>query len=186
MGSSEFLARHTQQFLARRTNIPVVQLAMDSKTLDCKLVTKTGCSVYEDRPWACRMFPLDLGTKRGEFRIMAPKERCLGLHESATGTVGEWLDGQGVDPFLLMEQEFNSVMPAGFVPGSPLPEGLGKLLFLAYDLDRFLEILKDPHFQKFYEVDDEMLRNALEDDEQLLRLAFRYIRSQMEELYQVV
>jgi hypothetical protein len=117
---------------------------------------------------------------------MAPKERCLGLHEPANGTVGKWLDGQGVDPFLLMEQEFNSVMPSGFVPGSPLPEGLGKLLFLAYDLDRFVEILKDPRLLTFYEVDEEMLRNALEDDEQLLRLAFRYIRSQMEELYQVV
>jgi hypothetical protein len=186
MGSSEFLAKHTRQFLSRGTNIPVVQLAMDPKSLDCMLVTDKGCSVYADRPWACRMFPLDLGSKDGEFRIMASKERCMGLLESATGTIGEWVDGQGIAPFLQMEREFNSVMPAGFVPGSPLPEGLGKILFLAYDLDRFVEIVKDPRFQTFYEVDDEMLRGAFEDDEQLLRLAFRYIRNQMDELYQVV
>lgn len=186
MGSSEFLARYTLHFLAKGTNIPVVQLAMDSKSLDCKLVTNAGCSVYLDRPWACRMFPLDLGPKEGEYRVMASQERCLGLRESATGTVGEWLDGQGVAPFLEMEREFDSVMPAGFVPGSPLPEALGKLLFLAYDLDRFAQIIKDPRLQRFYEVDEEMIRGALENDEQLLRLAFRYIRSQLEELYQVV
>jgi hypothetical protein len=71
----------------------------------------------------------------------------------------------------------------GFQPGSNLGAALGKLLFLAYDLDRFAELLEDIHFRTFYEIDEAMLRQRQTDDEALLRLAFRYIRSQMDELY---
>ena len=87
MGSEEFLARHTRHFLAARTSIPVVQLAMDPETLTCRFVTEEGCSIYADRPWACRMFPLDITPVEGEYRTIAGKERCLGLLENATRTV---------------------------------------------------------------------------------------------------
>ena len=36
-------------------------------------------------------------------------------------------------------------------------EGLGRVLFMAYDLDRFAELLKDSRFLMFHEVDEEML-----------------------------
>ena len=62
IGSSEFLAKYTRSFLARVTNIPVVQLLMDPQSLRCPFVAEEGCQVYENRPWACRMFPLDLSS----------------------------------------------------------------------------------------------------------------------------
>ena len=186
LGSGEFLARHTRNYLARVTHIPVVQLAMDSNTLRCPFVTDDGCSVYEDRPWACRMFPLDMAPGDGAYRMIAGKERCLGLLESTARTVEEWLDSQGVAPYMEMEQAFQTVMPAAYKPGSPLDAGLGKLLFLAYDLDRFRELLRDARLRTFYEIDPETLQRAEGDEEALLMLAVRYIRSQMEELYHVV
>jgi len=60
--------------------------------------------------------------------------------------------------------------------------GMGKLLFLAYDLDQFAAMLKDDRFRNFYELTDETIRRVQEDEEALLRLAFRYIRSQIDEL----
>ena len=65
-------------------------------------------------------------------------------------------------------------------------EGVGKVLFIAYDLDRFAEFLNDGRLLIFHEVDDEMVSLAREDMKELLRLAFRYIRAQMDELYQIV
>ncbi len=186
IGSGEFLAKYTRHFLARITHIPVVQFDMDPETLYCKLVTKDGCSVYDNRPWACRMFPLDLASREGEYQMIVGSDRCMGLKESTAMTVQEWLDTQGVAPYVEMERAFHSVLPPSFKPGAPMDAGLGKLLFLAYDLDRFAEMLNDKRFQTFYEVDDELLRQVREDDEALLRLAFRYIRSQMDELYQVI
>lgn len=186
IGSGEFLAKYTRHFLARVTNIPVVQFDMSPDTLYCKLVTRDGCSVYENRPWACRMFPLDLASREGEYQMIVGSDRCKGLKEPNTMTVREWLDTQGVGPYEEMERLFHSVLPPSFKPGAPMDAGLGKLLFLAYDLDRFAEMLDNPRFRAFYELDDELLRQVKEDDEAMLRLAFRYIRSQMDELYQVI
>ncbi|MCE5335326.1 MAG: YkgJ family cysteine cluster protein [Desulfobacteraceae bacterium] len=185
-GSTEFLARHTQSFLAKGTSIPVVQLLMDPKSLYCPFVTADGCQVYENRPWACRMFPLDLSPTPGQYRLIAGKDRCKGLLERRDKNVGDWMNEQGVSDYVAFDAEFQSVMPKRFRPGAPMNEGLGRVLFLAYDLDRFKELLSDARFKRFYEVDDAMIERALENDEELLRLAFRYIREQMDELYQVL
>lgn len=182
MGSAEFLGKYTRHYLAKKTHIPIVQLLMDDKTLYCQLVTQQGCSVYGDRPWACRMYPLDLGSRPGEYAMIVGKERCFGLLEPTARTIDEWLDNQGVQPYVEMDQAFQAVLPADFEPGSSLDPGLGKLLFLAYDLDRFQEILRDPRLQTYYEIDAAAVEQAQTDDEALLRLCFSYIRSQLEEL----
>lgn len=178
IGSGRFLAEYTRHFLAKGTNVPVVQLAMEDGSLRCKFVTEDGCRVYADRPWACRLFPLDLASVEGEYSVIAGKHRCLGLGERRERTVAEWLDSQGIGPYLEMERAFGAVVPSGAALGG----GLGKLLFLAYDLDRFAELLSDARFRAFHGVDDETLRQANENDEDMLKLAFSYIRSQIEEL----
>jgi len=185
-GSSEFLAKYTRSFLAKVGNIPVVQLLMDPQTLRCPFVSEQGCRVYADRPWACRMFPLDLSSIDAQFRIIAGKERCKGLCERSTGTVRDWLESQNILEYAEMDRAFQSVVPERFKPGAAMNEGLGRVLFLAYDLDRFAQILKDSRFSMFHEVDDEMLRRVEEDMKELLKLAFRYIHAQMDELYQIV
>ena len=85
-----------------------------------------------------------------------------------------------------MELLHRAVVPARFRPGAPMNEGLGRLMFLAYDLDRFAALIANPGFRRFYDVDDALLARVSDDAEELLKLAYRYIRSQMEELYQVV
>lgn len=186
IGSGEFLTKYTRSFLTKGTNIPVVQLLMDSHTLYCHLVTESGCSVYEDRPWACRMFPLDVCSTQQGFRLIAQRDRCMGFCDRGAGTVGSWLEVQGAGRYVEMERAFQSVVPARFKPGAAMNEGLGRLLFMAYDLDRFTEFLRDSRFFSFYEVDESMLRCIYEDDEELLKFAFKYIRSQMEDLYEVL
>jgi hypothetical protein len=186
IGSSEFLSKYTRSFLAKVTNIPVVQLSMDDTSLRCPFVTEDGCQVYENRPWACRMFPLDLSSTDAQFRLITGKERCQGLFERSRGTVADWLESQGVLEYAQMDREFQSVVPARFKPGAPMNEGLGRVLFIAYDLDRFAEMLKDGRFAKFHDVSEDMLTKAGQDTKELLKLAFRYIRAQMDELYEIV
>lgn len=186
IGSSEFLGKYTRSFLSKVGNIPVVQLLMDPQTLCCPFVAEEGCRVYENRPWACRMFPLDLSSTDAQFRLIAGKERCKGLSERSKGTVRDWLQCQGGLEYAEMDTEFQSVVPKGFKPGAPMNEGLGRVLFIAYDLDRFAELLKDGRFLTFHEVDNETVSLVGEDMKELLRLAFRYIRAQMDELYQIV
>jgi uncharacterized protein len=182
MGSQEFLSKHTHQFVSRITHVPLVQLAMDERTLSCKLVSDSGCQVYGDRPWACRMYPLDVADQDGHYRFFVGRESCYGLGEKRAWTVQQWLDDQGVAPYLRMDHEFQQVKPAGLQPGQRMDARLGELMFLAYDLDGFARLAEDPHFRKLMEVDDEMLSRLRQDNEALLLLAFRFIRAQLETL----
>ena len=157
-GLRSFWRKYTRSFLSKVGNIPVVQLLMDPQSLYCPFVAEEGCRVYENRPWACRMFPLDLSSTDAQFRLIAGKERCKGLSERSKGTVRDWLECQGVLEYAEMDREFQSVVPERFKPGAPMNEGLGRVLFIAYDLDRFAELLKDGRFLMFHEVDE---RNGL-------------------------
>ncbi len=184
--SGEILSKYTRLSLAGAAKLPFVQLMMDPKTLRCQFVSGAGCTVYGNRPWACRMYPLDLGDNEGEYRQFVGKDRCLGLREPVENVVGEWLAGQGVEPHLKMDRAFQEVIPKGFQADDRMGDGVGQLLYLAYDLDRFAEKLKDGDFRTAYNIDDDMLRKLQEDDELLLLLAFRYIRTQLEELMDVL
>ncbi len=184
IGSSEFINRYTHSFLAKLTHIPVVQLRMDETTLMCPFVTPDGCRVYDDRPWACRMYPLDLDVKHpGCYRLIVGSSKCYGLRESKEWNVEDWLLSQGIEPYRKMEDLYQSVMPSQFTPGGKMDAGLGKLLFLAYDLDVFKEMIQHKAFRKLHDVDEESYRQAMEDDEKLLMLAFSYIKAQLEELF---
>jgi uncharacterized protein len=182
MGSREFLEKHTRQLVTKGSHIPVVQLAMDEQTLSCKLLADNGCLVYGDRPWACRMYPLDLADREGQYRFMVTRQRCAGLGEKRTVSVQHWLNDQGVPPYQEMELAFHQIMPPPLQPGQRMDDGLAEVFFLAYDLDQFALLLDDSRFRDLYEVDDESWARAREDAEALLLLAFRFIRGQLDEL----
>ena len=59
--SDEFIDKYTINLSRKKQIIPFVILKMNEDDKKCPFVNKEeGCSVYEDRPWPCRMFPLDM------------------------------------------------------------------------------------------------------------------------------
>lgn len=186
ISSGEVLVEYARSFPAGPLNLPIFHLLMDPDTLRCKLVTEDGCSVYENRPWACRMYPLDVAGRPGEYRRMIGKDRCLGLGEKTSWNVGEWLRNQGIDDaYAEMDSELHSVMPQDTQSGGSFGGGLGQLLLMAYDIDRFADMIQEDRFRSLYELEDEVLQEALENDEALLRLAFQYIRAELRDLNQL-
>lgn len=182
ISAADVLIQYTRSFVAQPAEIPFFQLLMDPGTLRCKLVTEDGCSVYENRPWACRMYPLDPTGRPGEYRAIVGRERCLGLREATAWNVGLWLQNQGLDAYAEMDMAFQSIMSMDFKPAAHLGSEIGKLIYLAYDIDRFAAVIQEDRFRSTFEVDDETLREALENDEALLRLAFDFVRSRLEDL----
>lgn len=186
MGSREFLEKYTHPFLTKVSRIPVVQLAMDEESLACKLVSDSGCRVYGDRPWACRLYPLDAGDQEGQYRLFVGQDRCSGLGEKRSWTVQQWLDNQGVASHVGTEMSFQQVLPPRFQSGPFVDDRLGQVLFLVFDLDRFARMVEDASFRELFQVDDELLQRLLDDDEALLRYAFQCIRAQLEVLLEFV
>ena len=60
MSSGDFLEKHTIIIQKKDRLIPMVVLKMNEQDKRCPFVSKDGCAVYNDRPWPCRLFPLDM------------------------------------------------------------------------------------------------------------------------------
>ncbi len=60
MTSEEFLVKHTITAFRDNPFFPSVMLKMsDDQGHPCSFLTKKGCTVYEDRPYSCRAYPLE-------------------------------------------------------------------------------------------------------------------------------
>jgi Fe-S-cluster containining protein len=68
----------------------------------CAFLRPQGCAVHADRPLACRLYPLGReGDAGGEecFAPLEPHPQCAGAW-GEEGRVGDFLAGQGGEPFL--------------------------------------------------------------------------------------
>src|SRR5512147_1995441 len=81
LSSEEFLQRHTVALLSEE-GLPLLVLKMkeDAKKT-CPFVAPDGCSIYQDRPWSCRMYPVfPVSSEEKEF-LIEEKAACLGFRE---------------------------------------------------------------------------------------------------------
>ena len=63
--SAEFLEKYTIQPFTKDQKLPVVILKLnDDEIKQCQFVKEEGCSIYEDRPWSCRMYPIGLASQK--------------------------------------------------------------------------------------------------------------------------
>ena len=108
ISSDEFLDRYTIIIPKKGHLIPLVILKMNEKDKRCPFVSQDGCSIYENRPWPCRMYPLDMNDD-GTFRLITSPSRCLGLKEDHEWRIGEWLVDQGVVPYDEMNGLFSEI-----------------------------------------------------------------------------
>ena len=74
----------------------------------CVFLTPEGCGVHPDRPLVCRLYPLGRhvswdGIER--FSHVEPHPRSAG-ELTARGTVGQFLDEQGAEPFIRAADEY--------------------------------------------------------------------------------
>ena len=185
--SDDFLTRHTLYRLDPASGFPFISLRMGQDPgRQCLFVTHEGCRVYNDRPTACRLFPLARasGTGRGsaardEFFFLLDTPGCLGAREEKIQTLEEWLAAQGLGPYRTANDRMLDLL---FHParerGRPLDESqLQRIIVACYNVDVFREFVFKTRFLESYHIDEET-RSAIEkDDTELLILGFAYLRT---------
>ncbi|MGD8372781.1 MAG: YkgJ family cysteine cluster protein [Syntrophobacterales bacterium] len=180
ISSTEFLERYTKRLLAPNTLLPAVQFKMDEENeRRCYFVGDKGCGVYEQRPWSCRIYPLDHSGEAETFAPMVDPTRCLGLEDNTAWKLRDWLQDQGLEPYNdwnqrfaeLTEDEKVTIWRKGY-------SGAVDIFYLAcYDLDRFRDLVfKEKLFQMVEEasVDQDKLKT---DDLALLEFAFTWLKT---------
>jgi len=187
MGSAEFLDTYALLPVHKEMQTPVVLLRMnDDEKKSCPFVEAGGCSIYEDRPWPCRMYPVGLAASRdtedgwrGErFYYLLKEEGCQGFEESEEWTIGEWMDNQGVDEFDRWGEAYKELTLHEFFEngGQLSPERLEMFYTAMYDLDRFRSFVFDSSLlEKFY-VDEDQIEEMRYSDEALLRFSHHWLR----------
>lgn len=178
ISSTEFLEKYTHRLISQTTGLPAVALKMSAnEDKTCPFVTGKGCSVYDDRPYSCRLYPLD--TEQGvEFSFIVDEGTCHGLKESQEWTVERWRREQGLHAYDDLDHDLKDVMAADQIWESKIqdPRMQDMCLMALYDLDRFREfVFKSSFFQKFH-VDEDIVEKIRNEDVALLYFAGQWLR----------
>lgn len=187
MTSGEFLDRYTLIPVQKDMRTPVVVLRMNADAeKTCTLLTDSGCGVYTDRPWPCRMYPLGLAAQKdtadgwqGErFYFLLHDEECRGHEEDQEWTVRSWLDDQAMDAYDQWGEAFKELtLHTFFENGGVLsPSKLHMFFTACYDLDKFRTFVFGSTLLQRFEVDEDFVEEMRYDDEALLRFAFLWVR----------
>jgi Fe-S-cluster containining protein len=183
--SDRFLVEYAVYALDAHSGFPIISLKMrEDEDKTCPFVCADGCSVYKDRPTACRLFPLGrasgFGKNRGvrdQFFFLQDIPGCLGKGETKTWTVEEWLKDQGVLPYMAINDKMLDLL---FHPkrdrDKPLDDQqLQKLIVACYNLDEFRDFLARTNLLDTSGVDDETRSRIQREDTALLMFGLAYL-----------
>ena len=183
ISSEEFIERYAIPMTKPDTGLPVFILKMNAgEGKRCPLVTEDrGCLVYSERPWACRMFPLD--TREGEegedfYFITADPDFCKGLSETRTYTIEEWEKDQGLDEYKEVEALFNQITEAQRVWGDHKIDGkVQNMIYMAcYNTEKFRKFVFESNFLKLFDLLPEEIEALKNDDLELLKFGFKWLQ----------
>jgi len=176
--SREFHQAYTRTLLPGPGKIPIIQLRMREEDNRCPFVGEQGCSIYEDRPWACRMYPLDKSDTTGEYDFIVSADQCLGQKEPVEWVVRDWFLDQGLPPYEDMDERFKLVTQYPRLQEAGIDHARVQQMFwmACYDLDTFRRFVFETRFLQTFDVEEEVVEMIKEDDLALLDLALRWVR----------
>ncbi|MCB1849265.1 MAG: YkgJ family cysteine cluster protein [Gammaproteobacteria bacterium] len=184
--SSEFLRDHTVPFRMDKDGLPGVKLMTDDEGV-CNFMNEAGCSVYSDRPTACRYYPLghmsmlSTGAKSDETHyFLVHEEHCKGHAEELEQSIAEYLKSQETAQYDEMNREWMQLMlkrrSMGPTVGRP-PEATLQLFFMAsYDMERFRRFVLSENFRNSYQLDDSTYEVLAKEDLSLMQFGVRFMR----------
>ncbi|MCG6947769.1 MAG: YkgJ family cysteine cluster protein [Acidobacteria bacterium] len=191
MDTRQFLEIHTSNPITKDLQLPIVMLKMtDGENKPCPFVGEQGCTVYEDRPWACRMYPLGMAippARAGEepepIFFVFEDDHCKGRlqADAKEWTAKSWRDDQGIEDRESLETGFRDLVShPWFIGGRTLdPKRMHMFYTACYDIDTFRSFVFESSFLEKFEIPPDELEELKTNDEALLRFAFKWLRFAM-------
>jgi len=188
MTADEFLLRFTTPTYVQKTDLPGVKIHLD-KDGRCPFVTDKGCTIYPERPSACRYYPIGManfheggqeGVQSEKFFFVVKEDHCKGHEEDKEWTIREWRADQGVDLCDEMNKEWLEIVMRrrSFGHQASMSEQAQKIFFMAStDIDKFRNFIFNSSFLQTYDIDKETLEKIKNDDIEMMLFSFRYLAS---------
>lgn len=184
--SNQFLEKYTLHQIGPETGLPIISLKSDPVSgLKCPFVTRSGCSVYEDRPSSCRTYPLvrllsrsrDTG-KITEHYMLLKEPHCHGFNSSQKWTIQKWVEGQDLSAYneindLLMEI---ISLKNRLIPGQLDITSKHIFHMVCYDLDTFRAHIIEKKLLEGFSTDQDIEAIVGKDDTHLLKIGIEWLK----------
>ncbi len=184
--SDEFLDKYVKAVRGQNPLFPSLMMKMTELNA-CPFLGPKGCAVYDARPAACRMYPLERAVDRSpakgrpdEFYFLTNHDYCMGHKEETEWTVKNWLRDQGLalhnshaDRWAEMDTFFATNPWSGEGVAGPRQ----KVAFLAcYNIDGFRDYVRDKNILAEFKLSSTRLRSIQNDDEALLSFGYDWLK----------
>ncbi len=186
ISSDDFLNIYTDTTMKSHMRFPVVKLKMDQeKKRRCPFVSSDGCAIYEDRPGACRIYPLgraaikpDPKRETKEKFFIVDEEHCLGFQENREWTIEEWLKNEGVDEYNKMNDKWLEIITSqkDLGPEKDVHQKIQMFFMASYNLDKFSEFIFKSKFFDLFEVEPRLKVKLATDYAELMKFAFDWLK----------
>ncbi len=185
LSSEEFLDKYTVIPFTKEQRLPVVVLRMnEDEGKKCPFVGEQGCTIYGDRPWACRMYPLGMASPgefevgQEEFYFLIEEECCEGFAEPRTQKVSEWIADQGIAEYNEAGELFKKLTTHPKLQGD-VDLGLSQMDMFhtaCYDIDKFRRFVFESTFLQKFDIPEDRIETMRTDDVELMKLAIEWLR----------
>jgi|YNPNPStandDraft_1061719.scaffolds.fasta_scaffold44809_2 Fe-S-cluster containining protein len=187
--STQLLEAFTDSEVDERWGIPVVRLRMNEDAVrSCPFVTQQGCSIYADRPGACRSYPLGRAARRAaaadsqaggteERYFLVREPHCLGYREGVHWTIEAWKADQGLGIYNSMNDRWLAFV-SGRAPWARYrfsPQQWKMFYTACYSIDGFRRFVFESTLLRLVDLDEEEIARLKASDEELLGFAFRWL-----------
>jgi Fe-S-cluster containining protein len=184
--SSEFLNNYTVPFEMDAHGTPGIKMRTDNEGV-CIHMREEGCSIYENRPSACRYYGMgvmsrrDQGSTEDYYVYFRNKEDiCKGWEEDYETTVGEYREDQGLVDYDKYNREWMQLIlkkkSAGYSIGKPSEMSMQLFFMASFDIDRFKRFVTSPAFNKVYLMKPEEIEQVTSDDIALMEFGYVFMR----------
>lgn len=187
MSSSDFLNQYTVPFEFEKDGIAGVKFRPVDEGTACRFMTPEGCSVYSDRPTACRYYPVGLVSLRRQDEFtdhnsfaLVQEAHCNGHQEPRAITIDDYRTEQGVTEYDELGRGWRQLIlkkkSSGPTIGKPSLRSRQLFFMACYDIDRFRTFVASDGFQQSYEIEAERMAKMLMDDVALMLFSFDFLK----------
>jgi len=187
LSSGAFLQQYTVPYELEPGGIAGVKLRPVDNGTACRFMTQEGCSVYADRPTACRYYPVALLAMRRQDEYtdtrsyaLVKEAHCLGHDEPRELSIDDYRREQGVEQYDELARGWRQLIlkkkSSGPSVGKPSKRSLQLFFMTCYDLDRFREFVLSDGFGELYDLGSEETLEIAGDDTRLMLFGFRFLK----------
>lgn len=187
LNSAQFLQQYAVPYEMEKDGIAGVKLKPVDEGTQCRFMTDEGCSVYEDRPTACRYYPVALVSMRKQdeytdsnYYALVEEEHCHGHQDDRRLTIDEYREEQGLEEYDRHTRGWRQLIlkkkSGGPAIGTP-PKKSRQLFFMTcYNIDEFRLFVNSDGFKNSFKLDDETYERINADETELLEFGYRLLR----------